>query len=854
MAHDDLDYELLEKLKWQSAASADEVVRLLEDAQRNKEPAADKAPAKSSTPREDLPAKSRAICNELAREAQTVWAQPGEAQSSAVVGLAERLADAGFFCFGFCDHPLAAVRMLRLLLRYEDVIPEDTMRGALLILPGTVEPHPELVALVCELAESGNSALRFSFRLAKVTEEARFRPVFVEAAPRLARVLEQSERTASRVIAAELLGAARSPLATQALRAALRSRRLAVREAALNALLSYDSPGLTDEDVRFLLEDAVEHGLPDDCLTSDVAYNYALDLEQATVAVHPPGGFEPLVQLARGEAPASRGYNDMLDEGWALVTLAAAYPERSIPLVDAALRNARLWRRREAVEASERLPWELARPRLLQAASDGARRVAERAREAWRNLQHAPCPVAETDGLCLELLEGPPSDDLLLRLAVMRGDADEAKRKLLPLLIEEAPSREALVLVLFAMQDHATLCTGTDSLLPSQPHERGALLVERFGAPAIEGLVWLGLRQPHGYDSGFDQLEALSSRADLPTESRDRLRELAAGAFRELVPEERDGPLALLANLGAPADLFPALLDLVVREVPRHHWKAAKALGKSPEAEEPVVASLREAVETRDWQRVQVLGELAAFTRWESARAPLLQFVREAPADDEVAARAIVELGLYLWHAGWIVEGEAWEWLEEPGLPRFVIPAQHLRPKEPEALARVHAALEAALGSPALGGRSAGVAANELVYEEKIEPDSPELLRALRAAPLDLRCEILAAPAFHTEWIDGPVPQATPGLQRFWRAEGRRPRHRMTEEVRAEVLRAFADPAVAHEEVWKLADVLAATDEGRALLLRARADCPSREVRDEIASACKAPPEGADYWEGTCEE
>ncbi|MGI5864699.1 MAG: hypothetical protein ACOX6T_21985 [Myxococcales bacterium] len=857
MANDELDYKLLEKLKWQSATSADDAARLVEEAQRRSHEASeDEAPAPSSTLREILRARSRALCNELAREIQAAWAQPAKAQASAVVALAERVAEGGFLSFGFCNHPLAATRMMRLLLRCEDAVAEDALNGAFLILPSAVEPHPELVALVCELAESGNRTARFCFRLAKITEEPRFRQVFAEAVPRLARVLDESERTSARVTAAEFLGSARTHQATLALRGALRSRRLAVREAALDALLSYGPPALAEEDVCFLLEDAALHVLPDDgddaVATYDLLNAYALRLEQATVAVHPPGGVAPLVQLARGEARASTCFNDVLDEEWALVTLAAAYPAQSLPLVDAALRSSRQWTRRYAVAAAERLPWELARPRLLTAACDGARAVAERAREAWRDLQHSPCPTAETDGLCLELLEGPPSDGMLLRLAVLRGDSEEAKRKLLPLLLEEAPSREALVLVLFAIQDDATFCHGAAPLLPTHAADRGKLLVERFGAPAIEGLVWLGLRHPHGYDSGFQHLDAVASRADLPAETRDRLRELAVRAFRELAPDERDGALSLLAQLGAPPDLFPALLELVVGEA-RHDWKASTALMKSPNAEQPVVASLQKAVEARDWRLIPILGCLAARARWESARGLLLCLVRETPAGEDAAAVAIEEIGASLWDAGWLAEAEVWEWLDDPGRPRFLVAADNLRPTEPEAAARVHAALAAALDSPALAGRSAGASAAALLYEERIEPDSPALLRALRAAPLDVRGEILAAPAFHTEWIDRSAVLANPKLRRISRAEGRRPRHRMTEEVRAEVLRAFADPAVDHEKTWMLVDVLTGTSEGRDLLLRARAGCPSIEVRDEIADVCRVPREDADYWEKSFE-
>ena len=180
--------------------------------------------------------------------------------------------------------------------------------------------------------------------------------------------------------------------------------------------------------------------------------------------------------------------------------------------------------------------------------------------------------------------------------------------------------------------------------------------------------------------------------------------------------------------------------------------------------------------------------------------------------------------------------------------------ALHFRPEAPEPRARAWARLQVALESPALEGRAAGIAARELLHAYQLEPDSPAVLRALRAAPLEVRCELLGAPTFHSEPVEPQAPPGSLNLQRVWLAHGRSPRHRMSEPVRAELLRAFADPGLEYRMVCYLLDELEATDEGRELLLRARAECKSAEVRGEIGRVCKVRDETEAYWEEPDEE
>ena len=47
-------------------------------------------------------------------------------------------------------------------------------------------------------------------------------------------------------------------------------------------------------------------------------------------------------------------------------------------------------------------------------------------------------------GPLAELLDGPPSDLLPSRLAILRGESDEARQAMIEVLLHEAPSRAAL--------------------------------------------------------------------------------------------------------------------------------------------------------------------------------------------------------------------------------------------------------------------------------------------------------------------------------------------------------------------------------------------------------------------------
>ena len=142
-----------------------------------------------------------------------------------------------------------------------------------------------------------------------------------------------------------------------------------------------------------------------------------------------------------------------LDAGWATEALAAAFPDTAAAMVDHWLKCARSHERVRALAALERLPAQLALPRLRLAASDPAFAVRDGARRQWLRRFDSACPVGAESALGAELLDQPPSDRFAARLAVMQGRVNEARRAMARALLAEAPDPEALVLLLQLVAD-----------------------------------------------------------------------------------------------------------------------------------------------------------------------------------------------------------------------------------------------------------------------------------------------------------------------------------------------------------------------------------------------------------------
>jgi hypothetical protein len=137
-----------------------------------------------------------------------------------------------------------------------------------------------------------------------------------------------------------------------------------------------------------------------------------------------------------------------LDAGWATEALAVAFPDTAATMVDHWLKCAKGYERIRALAALQRLPGEMAEPRLRLAASDPALAVREGARRQWLERFERSCPVGAADVLSAELLQAPPSERFGPRLAVMQGRVREARLAMARALLAEAPDREALVLLL----------------------------------------------------------------------------------------------------------------------------------------------------------------------------------------------------------------------------------------------------------------------------------------------------------------------------------------------------------------------------------------------------------------------
>ena len=224
-------------------------------------------------------------------------------------------------------------------------------------------------------------------------------------------------------------------------------------------LLSFSPSALSEEDLQFLIADLfvhpplLMHGSM--ILTRSDFFDYADTLMQAIALLRPPGAAESLLRIVKARDIPRALYRGPCSDRWALSALAAAYPEQALDHVDRYLAQSSAHSRWAGVAAAMRLPEPLARPRLFRAARDAAPLVATRARRAWEQIYEVPfdpglgldgAPVAGIHvelGPLAELLDGPPSDLLPSRLAILRGESDEARQAMIEVLLHEAPSRAA---------------------------------------------------------------------------------------------------------------------------------------------------------------------------------------------------------------------------------------------------------------------------------------------------------------------------------------------------------------------------------------------------------------------------
>lgn len=741
---------------------------------------------------------SMAACEALAAAVERVWAmaqprQPREprgapdprAQEQAALPLLEHASTLGFALTGLVRYPRQGVRLVRLLHRYRESLSEETRDSLAAATLWLRFEHPETAELLIEVASAGDTwlASRLALPLSSLRREHGGRPFadYPDFVPRLVEILSAGSSWSSREIALDWLELSCSAAAIPALRRSLRLPHIGVRGRALDLLLDkFQPPAVEEEDVLFLLADLFAHPPPSRALSEPLQL-YAQALLRAIAARRPPGGDELLLRLVRGEGVPRQLASGEFDRHWALRVLAAAYPERALPHVDHFL-GAESWARYAAVRAAEQLPDELARPRLLRGAADGAPFVAESARDLWLERFGSPCPVEPLAGVETALLTGPPSERLASRLLVLRGRSAAARQAMLEVLLDEAPDAEALALIAFALADDTLLHDRHRRRLPRDLEQLAARLYRRFGSEALRALGLVAGRYPGVCAIAWlRRLHGLASAKKLRKRDYPLLRELAAGQLDSAVPYGPLAALSMMSSIGAPARLRPRLLGLLISGAEGWAW-ATDILAKWPpdaELDAELSGAASAAWRAGDLNRaarvchagfkrgLPALRELAtdALGAWISVETD----GRWADAGERGTRQTATLFALscldYLLGTGSLPETWIPEALRDPRSPAFVLAARQLRKDHVEG---ARPALLDALDSRARGYESAAEAATTLVRLDALPPDDPRLVPLAGRAPREQRLFLL----FLLVYLKAPLEPLRPLIAELFTSTG----------------------------------------------------------------------------------
>ncbi|AKT38756.1 hypothetical protein [Chondromyces crocatus] len=810
-------------------------------------------------------------CSELAKQVERAWqiSEPSQ-QAAATAVLLERARKLGLDLFGMSEYPMASVRLWRLVVRHYQRFPARERKPGVHALSVAAAPpeQRETVDLLIEVAETGDAWLAFMMERGPACEAmGRRHP---ELGARLARVLDHGKTWAARETAARWLSFADLRAAIPTLRRALRRPHARVRWFALEILLERAPQALTADDVQWLLDDAVEHPLPEGYGTRsyETSEGYADTLVTAVAKVRPPDGWKPLMIIADGGGAHIQRDRAGLDVGWALRALAAGYPERALSRIDRELAETRSWRRIDAVEAAGHLPDGLLRPRLLEAAIGPGYRIIERAKALWFERFGAECPVEPLAGVPVEILAEPPGDRLLARLTVLRGSSDEAKGAMLVALLTGEPTsptesatasealpattpatqsapgaeagaeipepelsadqREALALLLYSLREQGAAHRRPG--LPTTEEAWAEALVRRFGDLAFDGLTALASR---GARAGVDHewlgaLASLARRGVLRSAWRERLRDVAVDALRAPGWDGATAPLIVLTQVGAPPDLLDFLWDITLEPAESSSsrmrvytvlWAAdvLVTMKDAPSLDTRITLEGEKALQARTWETLERIVRIGCRRRLEAAFALAKRCI--ALVEDEPEAQAgAVQCAHFLAEAKQLDPAWVLASLRRPESPSFTVASRFVGDDSP---AEVVAAIEEALTSPAREGAAAAESARALVWRKVLGIEDPRLDGILEGAPARARAELLGSLLL----LDAPFPPLRPHYHALLLGPD--------EKAAAE---AFEDLYVKQPEgTWELLEEILPLG-------------PSPSVRESIAHFLREPTDAELYW------
>ncbi len=543
---DELDRATASKFAWRSAASV-----LAEHATAD-DPSSGLTTTASPAAGDADAIWSFTTCEGLVQAVDRAWVLADlDVQRRAVSALWSRAISLNIRSAGLANWRRASIRFARLFARYHSFLDPDVQNRGTALIGGLDFSHPEAGELVLDTLRADlprlGSVLWTQLQRGPLPQL----PTFAE---QLGQLVDAGPTWQARRWALNFALLAKGDAIVPALKRALRAPHLGIRYRALQVLRLRGYPKITAVEVLWLLDDAVVHQPPHetDHDSSIVLEGYPLELETVTAMIRPMGGERALARIVHRECDG-QGYRNHLTEGWALGVLAAAYPDAALTLIDRRLRAFFWIHRYDATLAAAKLPPAEARPRLLLAASDGSPRVSEAAADEWLKLFGAPCPVDETTAVQF-ILALPASERLRGRILALRGP-EEARAKLLSVLLAEAPDREALAALMVALADDQ-ISNPNDLPGPVLPRNRVAWcreIMARFGTEGARALCFLDQR--YCFETTYGWLKSLAELVDQEPLANEACELIAAQAAATI--EERDGSRLYAALIIARALGFP---------------------------------------------------------------------------------------------------------------------------------------------------------------------------------------------------------------------------------------------------------------------------------------------------------
>lgn len=722
--------------------------------------------------REDERALAR--LRELAARIDRVWKTSGKTQAAATIALVGEVEFDLRTLVGLSGAPELCVRFARLVARHYRRLPSQLRRSVGHALGFLELGGPEVGALLVEVATLGDRSLSFGIERAMRKREA-WREAR-SAVPELGRLVIEGKRWEARRLAVRYLAGANTPEAVAFLRRALRLPHLGLRCEALRSL-EPDKGEVTEDDVRFLVEDAVDHPLDEGFeerqrrLTDD----YPKAILRALRFVQPPGLTQHLERIVTHDCAHIRRERHGLDDGWALAALAIIEPARARPWI----------RRRligesdvyDAVHAALELP-EAEGLELLGSWVTGADRAAiEWARRLWaeRYGRELPLPEGERvfDGLAP--LEGPPSERFLSRLSVLRSGPDEARSALVEVLLgEPADDHETFVLLTFLLGRSSSLYWLKAPSAPKLSDEWAALLLDRYGSKGERVLMELAERDADvGYWSCWLG-RAVHARSRLTPANVTRLRaKLEAGFLAPDFSRKKDASaLILLSCLGASEGVRERLWQLAIEEPeavePGRFYtdgdvlRALASVPADPAFDERLVSGARASIAGGDLMRARRLLYVAWERKVEAALTLAKELVDAADAHVDEAGRGLVRhAGYALGAAERIDIGWVRACLDDPASWRFDVAESAIKKEWPAGAERrdVMRLLDAAAGSSARSGRPRALALSALVWWREIDFSDPRIEEALATAEPEATAMLLGRMRLRHHFHGGATPE-----------------------------------------------------------------------------------------------